>query len=307
MNIKLILSIATAVTLLFAYDRVNAQDDLSKLMEEQTRNTKSEPVIATFKTTRIINAQSIETVKNRTLDFRVAHRFGPIGTTGGGKHTLYGFDASSDIRLAFEYGINDRLTIGLGRCKRFETIQGLVKYRLLQQTSDGKMPLAVTLYADAGLMAEKDPDTRYDNYLHRFNYCTQALIARKYSSGLTFQLMPTWVHRNYVSFHDDENDLFSLGIGGRVKITKRSAIIFDYFQTLSTFRDKSVTYSYSKPTYAPPIGLGWEVETGGHVFAIMFSNAAGLMESDFIPNTTTTGNLLEDMRFSFSISRNFPL
>ncbi len=307
MNKKFILTIASACALLFAFAPAKAQDDLSKLMEEQTKAVKGEPVIATFKTTRIINAQSVETVKKRTLDFRIAHRFGPIGTNGGGKHTLYGFDASSDIRLAFEYGINEKLTVGLARCKSRETLQGLIKYRLLQQTTDGKVPLAITLYSDAGLMAEKDPDTRYSNYAHRLNYCTQAIIARKFSSGLSLQVMPTWVHRNFVSYHDDENDLLSVGMGGRVKITKRSAIIFDYFQTFSNFRKSKVSYTYSKPTFAPPIGLGWEVETGGHVFAIMFSNSAGLMESDFIPNTTTKGNILEDMRFSFSISRNFPL
>lgn len=304
---KNILAVWVVFGLVYSIPSYAQNDDWKKVLDESASSEKGEPVLATFKTTRIINAQTIETVKARTLDFRVSHRFGAIGSNSGGDaHNLYGFDVSSDIRLAFEYGITDRLTVGFGRSKRMENLQGLIKYRLLQQTTDNKIPFAVTLYSDAAFSPEKDVDSNYVKWQHRLNYTTQLLIARKFSSGISFQLMPTWVHRNYVTYFDDENDLFSLGVGGRIKISKRSAIIFDYFHTFSKFRQNSGDYFYVANKYYPPLGLGWEIETGGHVFSIMFTNSAGIIESDFISNTTDSW-LDGGFRFSFNISRNFGL
>src|SRR5437868_5809455 len=115
---------------------VIAQDDLMKMAMQNTDSTRTK-VIATFKTTKLISAQTNETVHKRTLDFRVGHLFGNVGKeSNGGSHTLYGLDASSDIRLAFDYGISDNLTVGISRCKRQENVEGLAKYRLLHQTTD---------------------------------------------------------------------------------------------------------------------------------------------------------------------------
>ena len=294
------------LVMIFSSPVFSQDEDWKKMMEEAAPAVK-EKVTATFKTTRIINAQSIETVKHRTLDFRVTHRFGAIGyLSGGDKHNLYGFDVSSDIRIGFEYGITDRLTLGFARCKRRENLQGLLKYRLLQQTKDNSMPVSVTVYSDLAFTPEKDIDSSYLKWEHRMNYTTQLIIARKFSSRLSVQLMPTYIHRNYVNLHDDENDLFSLGVGGRIKITKRSAVIFDYYHTFSKFRDNAEDFFYVKTEYFAPLGLGWEIETGGHVFSILFTNCAGILESDYIPYTTDSW-LKGGMRFSFNISRNFRL
>src|SRR2546422_2264782 len=119
--------------LLFAFITVTAfaQDDLLKQLESQAKPVK-EPVIATFKSTRIINIQTNETNKKRRLDFRVSHLFGNIGSeSGGGYHNFYGFDQSNDIRIAFNYGITDRLMVGLARTKRNEAIEGTAKWKAL--------------------------------------------------------------------------------------------------------------------------------------------------------------------------------
>ncbi len=286
--------------LFFVSSSVWAQDDWQKLLADETVSTPSTKVIATFKTTRIINSQSIETVKKRTLDFRVGHRFGTIGGTTGNSHNLYGFDASSDIRLAFEYGINDRLTVGFSRSKVRENLQGLLKYRLLEQTDNNKVPVSVTVYTDAAFTPEKDIDSSYVKWEHRLNYSTELCIARKFSPGISLQIMPTWIHRNYVRDYLDDNEIFALGAGGRIKFTKRVALIFDYYYVFNEY------HTLANSPFYNPLGLGIEIETGGHVFSVMFTNSAGLIESEFIPNTLDsweTGGI----RFSFNISRNFKL
>ena len=228
---------------------VFGQDALSALEEESDDEPKY--VSAIFKTTRIINSQSVETVGAKTLDFRVGHRFGAIGEkSGGGVHNLYGFDISSDIRIAFEFGITDRITVGASRSKFKENLEGLAKYRVFRQTTDNKVPVSVTWFSSITYTPEEDGGrgiyeetnaltnrvTKF--YERRVNYSHQLLIARKFSNAFSFQIMPTFVHRNYVSYLDD-NNLFFLGAGGRVKVTKSMAVVVDYYYTFSDYRSDS--------------------------------------------------------------------
>lgn len=280
----------------------SAQEDLSKLALAQTDSARSK-TIATFKSTRIINAQTNETVKKRTLDFRVAHRFGNVAKYTEGKsaaHSLYGLDASADIRIAFEYGITDRLMVGVSRSKVKENLEGLAKFRVLEQTDDNKIPLAVTVFANAAFTPAKDDAKVYDKTTRRMAYAGQVILARKFSSRISFQLVPTIVHRNYVFDPEDENDFFSLGAGARIKITRRLALVADYFYNFSKYRtDRS-------DSYFNPLGAGIEIETGGHVFTIMFSNPAPIIETEFLPYTTDSWSE-GGFKFSFNISRNFKL
>src|SRR5436190_20671346 len=122
--------------LLFLSFTVHAQDSLWTMLQSQ-KPAEDDKVIATFKSTKIISAQTNETMKKRNLDFRVAHLFGNIGNnSGGGVHTLYGLDQSNDIRIAFDYGITDRLMVSVGRNKRQENLSGALKFRVLEQTVD---------------------------------------------------------------------------------------------------------------------------------------------------------------------------
>lgn len=288
-------------TVLFSAN-VFAQDDLLKLAQEENK-TKKEKVSATFKTTKIINAQTNETVHKRTLDFRVGHRFGNIGKYTNGKsaaHTLYGIDASADIRIAFEYGITDALTVGISRCKLNENYEGLAKMRVLQQTTDNKIPIALTLFANAAITAQQDNAKIYDKTTRRLSYTFQAIIARKFSSRISLAVLPTVIHRNYVFDADDENDFFSLGGAARIRLTKRTCLVADYFYNFSQYRlDRD-------DTYFNPLGAGFEIETGGHVFTIMFTNSAGLLENEFLPYTTDSWSE-GGFKFSFNISRNFKI
>ena len=284
-------------------------DDISLLADAPAAREKT---IATFKTTRIINMQSIETVHKRTLDFRVAHRFGAVGkSSGGNSHNLYGFDNSTDIRIAFEYGISDAVTIGISRSKREENLEGMLKGKVLQQTTDNHVPVSVTLFGSLAYTPKSDntglfevpgePNAGVRKQLRRITYTAQVLLARKFSSKLSLELAPTMVHRNFILNAADDNTLYALGFAGRMKLTGSIALVADYVYNFSEFRKINNDNSVYNP-----LGAGIEIETGGHVFSIMWTNAAGIIESEFIPNTTDTWTK-GGFRFSFNISRNFRL
>jgi hypothetical protein len=276
-----------------------AQDDLLKQLQTQTP-PKREPVIATFKGFKIINIETNETTPKGNLDFRVGHLFGNIfPESGGGLHNFYGLDASADIRIGFHYGITSRLTLGIAHIKRNETFEGIGKLKLLQQKTNGGSPLSITLFGEATYTIKDEktyPLEGLDKTPHRFGYCTQLILARKFGSRFSFVLAPTWVHHNIVD-PADSNDVFSVGGGFRLKVTRSSAIVADYFYNIAPTNLKD---HYS------PIGIGWEIETGGHVFTIMYTNSGGLAEADFIPNTKDTWEK-GGIKLSFNISRMFKL
>ncbi len=294
LKIKTILSLCLIFLIAQA---VQAQDDLLGTLVDSVSD-KRQPVFATFKTTRIVNGHSIETVKRKGLDFRVTHHFGDVSGDAGGFDSLYGLDQAADIRIAFEYGVTDRLTLGAGRSKIGELLDGYAKYKLATQTQDNRMPVSTTLFVNAALTPQKAASDEFDNLAHRLSYTYQVLIARKFSQKLSLQLMPTFLHRNYLFNPDDQHDLLSVGVGGRLKLTKRFALLADYFYTFSELRQQSDSGYYA------PLGLGIEIETGGHVFHMFFTNNAGIVENAFIPNTTSSWGKGE-FKFGFNISRTF--
>jgi hypothetical protein len=288
-----------------------SQDLLSML--DSVKPAGHEKVFATFKTTKVINAQSTETVKKKCLDFRITHRFGSIGEeSGGGVHTLYGWDAISDVRISFDYGITDKMTVGVARSKRQEYLDGTFKWRFMEQTVDNHVPISVALFENMAF-TPMDKSAFYsgtinitENVAHRFSYINQLIIARKFSRAFSFELLPTYQHRNYVKAlvnsdngKEESNDLFALGAAIRWKVTKRMAILVDYFHIFSDYRmNNPVT------PYYDPLAVGIEIETGGHVFHLNFTNALGIIENDFIPNTTDSWGK-GGYKFGFNISRVF--
>lgn len=314
---KSILSIKKNIVLFLMLAGINgfAQDDMLSLLDSVGGPKTHEKTIATFKGSKIINAQSIETVKAKTFDFSISHRFGNSGTENGGGHALYGLDNISDVRFGFDFGITDKLTIGVGRSKQKELIDGLLKYKLLSQTTDNHIPISLVYYGDvsynpqtptlfySGTITVKDFKQKD---IHRFAYTNQLIIARKFNSRFSMEIIPSYQHRNFIvaKFNPDNgavetNDLFSLGTGARLKLTKRFAIIVDYFYTFSKYRTKN-----SMAPFYNPLAIGIEIETGGHVFHMNFTNSAGIIENNYIPYTTD-GWLKGGFKFGFNISRVF--
>ncbi|MBK8848033.1 MAG: hypothetical protein IPO27_16465 [Bacteroidetes bacterium] len=293
---------------------LSAQDDMMKLLDQNEKKER-EKVIATFKTTKVINAQSNETVHKRVLDFRVAHRFGNMGTaSNGGIHTLYGLDNSSDIRIAFEYGITERLTAGVSRSKYRENLEGLVKYKILEQTNDNHFPVALTVFSNMVVTPEKDNAGIFSvtengqtkkRDIRRLSYNTQLIVARKFSPSISAQLMGSVTHRNYAPDYRDDNQLYAVGAAFRVKVTRSMTIIADYYYTINKFH-RTVKNANGDLQFFDPLGAGIEFETGGHVFSLMFTNASSINEPDMFASTTDSWGQ-GGYKFSFNISRNFRL
>lgn len=291
---------------------VSAQDDVMKELEEQVKTeTNNEKVIATFKANKVVNAHSCETVKGKTLDFRITHRFGNIveqASGTGGFHQFYGLDVATDIRFSLDYGITNRIQVGIGRSRQYENIDGTLKIKLFEQTVNNKVPLTLVWYSNAAYTPRRDIDSLYykNNIIHRFSFTHQLIIARKFGSRLSLQLIPTLNHRNVIKqFINDSNGstetntLFFLGAAGRFKITHSWALVADYFHAFDKFR----TGNTKMPYYAP-LGIGVELETGGHVFTINLTNSSGIIENAFLPYSNESWST-GAFKFGFNISRVF--
>ncbi|MFC3198908.1 DUF5777 family beta-barrel protein [Parapedobacter deserti] len=304
-----------SVTLATFYVQLAAQTDLEATLAGDSVNWTREEVEATFKTTRIINSQSVETIRKRELDFKVDHRFGDIAGANGGAKNFFGLDNATDIKIGFEYGVTDHLNVGIARAKGATRVSQLyeanLKYRLLRQTVNGKMPLSVTLYTSVvipGVRADRQNDDEaisYRQFSDRLNLVGQVIIARKFGSNLSLALHPTYIRRNTTANYDGEENLFALGIGGRLKVSRRMALVMDYFLPFRSTASKE-GYADAITALYNPLGVGLEIETGGHVFNLNFTNATAIQEMQYIPETTSTWTKGQ-FRWGFTISRRFSL
>ena len=225
----------------------------------------------------------------------ISHRFGRIN---GGGYELFGLD-DSNVRLGVDYGITDRLNVGIGRNSFEKTFDAFGKYKLLRQRDgEGAIPLSAALFGSAALKTLKtgnpagEPDAS-----SRLAYTFQLLVARKFSQRLSLQIAPTLVHRNTVPEAGGENDLVALGTGGRLKLTKRLALNTEYYHVFNRSAGSPMKNSLS---------IGYDIETGGHVFQLHFTNSRAMIEKGFIAETS--GDFFDgDVHFGFNISRVFQL
>lgn len=248
---------------------------------------------ATFKTNRVVNGHSIETVAKREFDFKISHRFGFVS---GGFYDLFGLDQAT-MRMGGDFGITDNINIGIGRSNEGKTYDGFVKYKFLKQSTGAKkMPISAAWISHMGINTLKWAQPDRENYFSsRLHYTHQLLVARKISHGLSIQLSPTLVHKNLVDSASRSNDILSLGIGVRQKLTNRVSVNGEYFLLLPNQLESDKTNALS---------LGFDIETGGHVFQLFFTNAAAPFEKGFI--TDTKAKWLDgDIRFGFNIARVF--
>ncbi len=272
---------------------VKGQEDLLDMLGEE--KPQLERVTNAFKSTRVIASHSIEHVAGGVLDFRIMHRFGTLNT---GSYELFGLDQAT-IRLGLDYGITDRLTVGVGRSSLYKELDGFLKYRLLWQSKGAKnIPLSINLVAGTTMNMLKWSEPDRQNYTSsRMGYYYQMLFGRKFSEIFTLQLAPTFVHRNLVEKSSDNHDIYSVEMGARLKFTKRMALTADYF----------LIFPGQLPDVnTNPLSLGLDIETGGHVFQLHFTNAPAMNEKTFI--TENTGKWSKgDIHLGFNISRVFTI
>ena len=278
------------VFLILASLQLSSQDllDVLELEAPVTENIVS----ATFKGTRIVNGHSIENRKNKELEFIISHRFGRVNT---GFEELFGLD-QANIRFALEYGLTDDLTAGLGRSSFEKTYDGYLKYSLLKQkTGANAFPFAVSLFGSIAAKSQKAIAGNERTFAESLFYVGQVLIAKKVNSSLSIQVTPTYVHRNLATIAADPHDIFALGFGTRVKLSKRVSLNAEYYQQFQKLTSVNARNS---------LAFGVDIETGGHVFQIILSNAITMVEKSFI--TETTGNFFGgDIHLGFNLSRTF--
>lgn len=279
--------------LILSFQFINAQtDDMLDLLGED--EPEIEFVSNAFKSSRVINGQSMEMIPKGALDFRILHRFGELS---GGAYEAFGLDQAS-MRMGFDYGVFHNLTLGIGRSTFKKEGDVFAKWRIVQQ-SKGARVMPVSILYVTGLTCDglKFTDTTIENYFtSRLGFYHQVIIGRKFSNSFTLQVSPTLVHRNLVEKISDENDLYALGVGGRIKLTQRLALTGDYFYVFNN----TDTTAYN------PLSIGIDIETGGHVFQLHFSNTTGMNERAFISETQGQWGKGE-IRFGFNLSRMFQL
>jgi opacity protein-like surface antigen len=284
--------------------RLSAQDNLLKsLNDSMSSSPKTEYVTGTFKALYIVNMKTIEAPAAGALNVEIQHRFGTVNT---GAYNLFGLDFAT-LRLGLDYGISDRLSVGIGRSSYLQTFDGYLKYRLLRQTDQSmRMPVSVSLLGTSSYFTNHTPlgDQTVISNSARFNYTFQMLIARKFSSRFSFELTPTFIHYNMVPSAADQNNVFALAGGARMKISKRMAITAEYNYL---FPNQLVSPLFPPtPARANSLSFGWDIETGGHVFQLVFTNSQSMVESQYIGQTAGTWGK-GYIYFGFNISRNFNL
>lgn len=290
---------ALVLTLFFAQNAVSQDDLLSLLSDEETVNYAT----ATFKANRVVNGHSVENTAKGVLDTKFSHRFGPVRQ---GLYDMFGLDGAT-IRIGADYGITDRLMVGFGRNSYEKTIDAFAKYKILRQCSGAKnIPITLSYLTDVQLRTVKFADPERNNkFTDRMFFAHQFLIGRKFNNSLSLQLMPTLVHRNLTTSPRDRNDVYVIGVAGRIKLTNRVTLNAEYFYVLK---------EQIETPYANALSIGFDVETGGHVFQLHFTNSPYMSHKAFITETQedwffkdSSGKMMSGIRFGFNISRVFTI
>lgn len=313
------------VALLLAAAPLRAQEE--DLLEQLQGEEPDLPVSSTFNTTRLINLHTSEVSGRNVLEFRITHRFGAVGS---GFQGFYGLDNSADIRIGFDYGITDRFMVGIGRNKISKRFDGFAKYQLLRQTRK-KVPLSLTVVGAAGYdpsenfefaLGDQGGYEAYPDFASRWTYFTQAILARKFHPRFSFQLAPTFLYRNYVGSYSYDyfteevvtdgqteiitrafpNALFGLGAGARFGVSQMVTITADY---MLPFTDYLLDRPEETLSYFPPLGIGVELEVGGHIFQINASNSEAIWTGQAMMNSPTWFTEDGGYRLGFCIVRVF--
>jgi len=280
-----------AIMLTFFASCLYAQNEKSLLSEIKEDKPANEKVDAAFKSTRVINAQSIEMLHKGNLDLRILHRFGRINE---GINQFYGLDIAN-FRLGFDYGLTDNITVGIGRSTFLKEVDGFIKVRLVQQsTGYHASPLSIVIIGGNTVWTGQSFAIPKPSFQDRSAYYFQFLAGRKFSNTFSFQFSPIIVYRNQPDVITENNTIIALGGGLRYKVSNRMAITADYHHPLGGL----------SPGKTDPLSVGIDIETGGHVFQLHFTNATGMNERAYITQTSESF-FNGDIHFGFNLSRIF--
>jgi hypothetical protein len=261
------------------------------LSEIDNGNQDAAYEIAIFKGLKVINFESTKLVANKGFSFIVSHRF---GTVKDGFQNLFGLDQAV-THLNFVYGISENVNISASRSSNQKIYELGSKIRLVKQRK-GENPFNIVVYssvlANTGLDKDNLPKLEFK---HRLSYVAQLLVSRKMNSKLSFILSPTFFHDNYISDDYQNNSQYGIGFGGRYKIGKRWSLNTEYGVHLNRSNNS---------LYNNPFSIGVDLETGGHVFQLHFTNSQSMNTNGVFG--TSTGDWTEgDVYFGFNLARSF--
>lgn len=273
--------------------QTDTTDLMAQLENESAVQNATTYTTATFKTTRLINGHTVENLGKGVMDVKISHRFGKLND---GAYQLFGLD-NATMRLGLDYGISKNLMVGIGRSTFEKTFDAFFKIKLLQQSAGKhKMPITLNYVPTIAIRTLNWEDPNRKNYFSsRLSYTHQLIIGRKFSANTSLQLMPTFIHRNLAPLTTDYNDIWAIGIGGRQKLSKRISLNAEYYYVLP---------GHKTPGTSNSLSMGFDIETGGHVFQLHFTNSRAMTEKNFISETTGKWGK-GDILFGFNISRVF--
>ncbi len=247
-----------------------AQDDLLNEIDSVATN---ETITSAFKSLKIVNLESTKLASKGDLYFVVSHRFGYFNN---GFEDFFGLD-EANTRLQFVYGLTDGISVHVSRSGFQKAYEFAAKYRLISQKKTGS-PFEIVGFNSLAINSELDKVLLPKlEFLDRLAFVNQILISRKFNDKLSLEMAPTYFHENYVANNSQDNSQFALGFGGRYKFTKRWSFNMDYAAHLNRA---------SNSVFKNPLSIGFDLETGGHVFQMHFTNSQAMHESGYLGNTT---------------------
>ncbi len=314
------------VLLLFINTAVVAQEDtaVTKLMNSMD---SPQPVVATarpvFYSQKLINANTVEVLHKGILEFKVVHNFGDVAGTNGGISRFYGLDNASDVKIAFQAGLTDKLNVLISRTRGGGNLGQLLetgfKYQFVKQTDDNSQPVSVTAFANVVVCTMKADtsssasqlkikENHFNNFSDRLSQVVQVMVARRFGN-VSLQVSPTYVHTNYV-VTNDQKGLFALGAGARIPLNKKFILVADYFHSFRSQRSEDALAAQYAGLYDAKrydaFGIGVEIVTPGHLFHLNFTNATNILENRFLPRTFSSWGKGQ-YRWGFTMARNFVL
>jgi len=312
-----------------------AQDStMNRLTQDMDNIPETKMPVKIFNSEKLITANTTEVTGKGKMNFKVTHNFGDIAGKSGGIKSFFGLDYTYDVRIGFDIGLTNRLDLGLAHAKGDEqpfrhatpvdSTRGVprllyeiyLKYQLCRQLeNDPSHPIALSLFVQSVVSTQTVPQDVHGNVIpnkpisfedfgDRLSEVVQLIIAKKIKK-ISLQLNPTLVHYNYVPSYD-EATTFALGGAIRVPVSRTFAIIVDYFHPFHSDDKKNNYYNIFKVKFHDPLSIGLEILTAGHNFHLNFTNTTGILESEFIPYTTSAWKYGQ-YRWGFNLSRKFVL
>jgi Membrane bound beta barrel domain (DUF5777) len=289
---KIYILIPLSIFTFFAFAQKKDTDKSGSLLDLLPDESEIEYAKYSFKTNRIINMHSLENTAGGVMDVKISHRFGTVDESF---YNLFGLDVATQ-RIGVDLGLTNDLQIGVNRNSVRKAFDGYAKYRILHQSSGKRvMPITLSVLTSIAIETQKPTDLTRENYFSsKLFYCNQLLIGRKFNDIFTLQVTPTHIHRNLVALKTDPNDVYAVGVGGRIRLSRRMTFNFEYIPVITAM----------SPVPANSLSIGLDVETGGHVFQFHFTNSDSMAEYKYVAGTEKNWGA-DAIRFGFNVSRVF--